>query len=64
MQELEGMTPEDLRHTVVSVLVDDDDPKPGIVLSLQRIEESIELECAVDRRDDEVERRGGLRHGP
>jgi hypothetical protein len=51
-------------HRVVRVLVHDDHAEVRVRLELERGEEVIELADAPDRRDDEVERRKPLRHGP
>jgi hypothetical protein len=49
---------------VALALVDDEHPGVRVALRLQRIEEARERFGAIDRRDDEVERRKLPRHAP
>jgi hypothetical protein len=55
---------DDRVETRVLVLVHDDDAHGGVLLNGQRVEEACELVRAPHRRDNEVERRRGLRHAP
>ncbi len=64
MEYLEARVLERRSQGVVGVLIDDDYAELPVRLELERREQVIELVDAADRRDDEVERRKLLRHGP
>ena len=64
MLDLESAPAHDACDAPIVVLVDDDDADVVAALRLHGVEETAELVCATDRRDDEVERRKLPRHGP
>ena len=49
------MAADDLVEPVVLVLVDEQDPKRRVRLTLERLEQPLQLVRAVDRGDDEIE---------
>ena len=57
MHDVELVRGEDSGEALVLVLVDDDHAQPRVGSARERVEEAVELLRAVDRRDDEVERR-------
>jgi len=45
----------EIREPVVLVLVDQNDPKRAMRLALQRTQQPLQLGCAIDRGDHEIE---------
>ena len=64
MDDLQAGCLERWSERLVRVLIDDDHPKVRMRLELEGREQLVELAYSADRRDDEVERRKLLRHGP
>ena len=46
---------DELHEPVVVVLVDEHDPKRRVRLALQRSQQPLQLGCAIDRGDHEIE---------
>jgi len=64
VKSIDASLGEDRLETSVLVLVDDERANPRILLCLEGVEEPLELVDAAYRRDDEVERRKLVPHGP